>query len=82
MNVDGELDHVVGRYALALILRMGLAGVGQVEGGVELLGGHRRVGWVDNYKVVAHSLEDAVGMHHVGLLLDVAEVLGLGPLVA
>ena len=48
MDVDRELNHVVGRYALALILRMGLAGVGEVEAGVELCGGHRRVGRVDD----------------------------------
>ena len=31
MDVDRVLDHVVGRYAFALVLRVRLSGVGQVE---------------------------------------------------
>ena len=102
VDVDGELDHVEGGYALAFVFGVGLARVGQVEGGVNLGGGHRGVGGIDYYVVFtifdfrfsifdfrltiydfcAYLLQDAVGVHHVGLLLDVAEVLGLGALVA
>ena len=48
MDIDTELNHVVGGNALVLIFQMGYAGIGQVEGGVEFLGGHRWIGWVDN----------------------------------
>ena len=48
MDVDGVLDHVVGGDALALVLGMGLARVRQVERGVDLLSGHRRVRRVDD----------------------------------
>ena len=48
MDVDGVLDHVVGGDALALVLGMGLSRVRQVERGVDLLSGHRRVRRVDD----------------------------------
>ena len=48
VNVDAVLDHLVGRDALALILGMGQACVGQVEAGVELRRGHGRVGGIDD----------------------------------
>ena len=48
VDVDGVLDHIVGGDALALVLGMGLAGVGQVEGGVEFLCGHRGIWRVDD----------------------------------
>ena len=82
MDVDAVLDHVVGGYALPLVFQMRLAGVRQVERGIELLSSHRRVGWIDDDSPVADLLEQSAGMHHVRLLFDVAEVLGLGTLVA
>ena len=81
MDVHRVLDHVVGGDALALVFRMGLAGVGQVERGVELLGGHRRVGGIDDSVSSADALDQAMGVHHVRLFLDVPEVLGLSALV-
>ena len=48
MDVDAELDHLVGRDALALVFWMGLTGVGEVEGGVELCSGHRGEGGIDD----------------------------------
>ena len=48
MDVDAELNHVIGRDVLALVLRMGLASVGEVETGIEFSGGHRGVGRVDD----------------------------------
>ena len=82
VDVDAELDHLVGRDALALVFGVRHAGVGQVERGINLRSGHRRIGRIDNDKVVAHCLYDAGGVHHIRLFLDVAEVLGLGALVA
>ena len=82
MDVDAELDHLVGWDALALVFRMGLTGVGKVEGGVELCGGHRGVGWIDNHLRATYLLQQSLGMHHVRLFLDVAEVLGLCTFVA
>ena len=82
MDVDRELDHLVGGDALALILGVGQSRVWQVERGVKFLGGHRRVGGIDDDDPFAHLLQQTLGMHHVRLFLDVAEVLGLCPLVA
>ena len=86
VDVDRELDHVVGGDALAPVLGVGLARVGQVEGGVELLGGHRGIGRVDYHSrgtgAAFEGLYESLGVHHVRLLLDVAEVLGLCPFVA
>ena len=91
MDVDAVLDHVVGRYPLALVFGVGLAGVGQVEGGVQFLRGHRRVRRVDDdggpsgeplSTEAFKGLQKAVGVHHVRLLLNVAEVFGLVTLVA
>ena len=48
MDVDGELNHLVGRNALALVFGMGQAGVGQVEGGVNLGGGHGGIRRIDD----------------------------------
>ena len=82
MDVDAELNHVVGGNALTLVLGVRLTGVGQVERGIELLGSHRRVGGIDDNVAVGNTLKDALGVHHVRLLLDVTEVLSLCPLVA
>ena len=65
MDVHRELYHLVCRYALALVLGVRQARVGQVEGGVELLGGHGRVGRIDHYGVVAHVLQQTRGVHLV-----------------
>ena len=81
MDVDGELDHLEGRDALALVLGVWLARVGQVEGGVEFLGGHRRVGGIDDDETPVDTLQQTTGMYHVRLLFDVAVVLGLGTFV-
>ena len=48
MDIYAELDHLVGGNALALIFNMRYARVRQVERGVNLLGSHRRIGWVDD----------------------------------
>ena len=89
VDVDGVLDHVVSGYALTPVLGMGLAGVGQVEGGVELGGGHRGVWGIDHNEgctiygfTIYYLLQEPTGVHHVRLLLDVAEVLGLCAFVA
>ena len=82
MDVDAELDHLVGWDALALVFRMGLTGVGKVEGGVELCGGHRGEGRIDDGRPATYFLQEALGVEHIRLLLDVAEVFGLGAFVA
>ena len=81
MDVDAELDHLVGWDALALVFRMGLTGVGKVEGGVELCGGHRGEGRIDDGRPATYFLQEALGVEHIRLLLDVAEVLCLGTFV-
>ena len=77
MDVDAVLDHVVGGDALALVFGMGLTCVRQVEGGVELFGSHRGIGRIYHRITPIDTLQQALGMHHVRLLLDMAEVLGL-----
>ena len=78
MDVDGVTYHLVGGYALVLVFRVRQARVGQVEGGVELLGGHGGIGRIDDGIDIAHTLQEALCVHLVGLLFDVAEVLGFG----
>ncbi len=82
MQGDGVAYHLVGGDALAAILGMGQARVGQVVDAVQLLGGGRRAGRVDHHRAPLHRLQQARGGILVALLLDVAEVLGLPPLVA
>ena len=79
MNVDGELYHLVGRYAFALVLRVGQACVGQVERMVKLSLCHGGIGWIDDDGTSVHGLEDAVCFQPVGFLLDVAYILCLLP---
>ena len=61
---------------------MWYARVGQVERRVKFLGGHGRIGRIDHHTGILNWLDEPSGMHHVRLLLNVAEVLGLGTLVA
>ena len=82
MNVHRELNHLVGGNGLAAILGVGESGVGEVEGRIELSGCHRRIGRIHDNILFADTLQQSVGMHHVRLLFDVSEILGLRPLVA
>ena len=77
MDVDRELDHLVGRYHLALVLGMRQPGVREVKRGIELFGGHGRIGRVDHGIACAHRLQQPPGVHLVGFFLDVPEVFGL-----
>ena len=77
MDVDGELNHVVSRNALALVFGVRLTCVRQIERCVELLGSHGRVGWINDHIASVNPLQQALGVHHVGLLLHILEVLGL-----
>ena len=56
---------------------MGQTGVGQVERGIQFLGGHRGIGGIDHDSLPAHGLQQPVGVHHVGFLLDVSEIFCL-----
>jgi hypothetical protein len=82
VQVDREFDHLVGRDALVFVFGMGQAGVGQVEGGVELGGGEHGVGGIDDDVSAIYGLEQPLGVHFVGFFFDVAEVVGLGFFVA
>jgi len=82
VDVDRVFDHVVGRYALALVFWMWLTRIGQIKGGIEFLGSHRRVGGIDDNILVADGLQEALGVDHVRLFLDVTEILCLGAFVA
>ena len=65
VNVDRELNHVVGGYSLATIFRVRQSGVRQVERGVKLFGGHRWAWRVDHNELVAHLLQDALSVQFV-----------------
>lgn len=81
MDVDGVLYHLVGGDGAALlVLGMWQAGVREVERGINLLGGHGRLGWVDNDETVAVTLDEGGADYLVALLLDNVVVLGLGAL--
>ena len=82
VEAHGELDHLVGWDALALVLGVGQTRVGQVEGAVELVLSEWLVGGIDHGEKGLGLLYDGPRLIFVRFLLDVAEVLGLGTLVA
>ena len=53
MDIDRKLDHLEGWDHFALVLRMGQAGIGQVEAGVNLGFRHGREGWIDDKGLLA-----------------------------
>ena len=77
MDVDGVLDHLIGGNALVLVLGMGQTRIWQVERSIQFLCVHRRVGWIDNDIAATHLLNQSMRMHHIGLFLNMAEVLCL-----
>ena len=71
--------HLVGRYRLPPVAGMRHPGVGEVERGVDLLGGH---GWphgVDAYHLSVCLLPHHMPVHPVRLYLHIPEVLRLAP---
>ena len=81
VDVDGVLYHLVCRDGAALlVLGMWQAGIRQVEGGINLLGGHRRLGRIDEDEAVAVALHEGGADYFVALLLDDVVVLCLGVL--
>ena len=56
---------------------MGLTRVRQVERGVKLFGGHRRIGGIHYHIAAIDTLQQSLGMHHVRLFLNMAEVFSL-----
>lgn len=78
MHVDRVLDHLIGGYGAALaIFRMRQPRVRQVEGGIDLRLAHGRKGRIHHQQTVARGLEQATGLHAVGLGLDGFEILGV-----
>ena len=65
VHVDRELDHLVGWDGLALVFGVGQTGVGQVERGIHLLGGHGRVGRIGYGILSVYGLEQTAGVHLV-----------------
>ena len=81
MQVHRELDHLVCRNGLALVLRMRQTGIRQVEGGIQLFGGHQREWWIHHHILAVGLLNHALGMHLVGFFLQMAHVFRLSLLV-
>ncbi len=73
--------HLISRYALAFVARMGRACVGKVKRCVDFGGGHWRIHGIDLYPLPAVTLPQSLAVHRITLLLDMLEVLSLGPLV-
>ena len=82
VQIDRELNHLVSRYALALVLGMWQTGIRQVERAVEFVRGHRRIRRIDNGILVVYSLQQTLCVHLVRLLFDVPEIVCLRLLVA
>ena len=81
VDIHRVLDHVVSRNALPLVFGVGESGVWQVKGGVQLLGSHRRIGWIYHGVLAVDSLQQPLCVHLVRLLLYMPDVLGLCPAV-
>ena len=81
VHIDGELDHLVGWDGLALVLRMGESGIGQVEGCVQFLCGHERERWIHHNILAVYFLYHALCVYLVGFFLQVSNVLCLSLLV-
>ena len=78
VDVDGVLDHLEGGYGASfLVFGMRESQVGQVEGGVDLVGGHRGFGWIDDHVEVAVPLQEGGALDLVAFLFDDMVVLGL-----
>ena len=79
--VDREFDHVVGRNPFSLVFRMRQTCIRQVERAVQLFLCHRRIRRVHHHHPVSCMLQDTCSGIAVGFFFDMAEVLGLLPLV-
>jgi len=77
VDVHREFDHLVGGDGLVFVFGVGQAGVGKFVAAVQFVGGEGWKGWVYNQFHVPNLLNQDVGIQFVGLLLDVAEILGL-----
>jgi hypothetical protein len=78
VDAYGVAYHIIGRYALASILRVRQTRIGKVEGAVYLLGGHR---WERRLHHRPHSLSlllhYAMRLQTVTLLLNMSEILSM-----
>lgn len=81
MDVDGELNHIVCGYALALIFGVRETRVGKVERTIEFRFRQGRVRWVDNDSLLAYGLQDTRRSIFITLFFDMAEVGSLFLLV-
>lgn len=77
VHVHRVANHFVGRDALALIARVRQPGVGQVERGIDFLGGHGWVGAIHLDGNVACCLPQGVSVPQVALHFHRLEILGL-----
>src|SRR5574344_511171 len=82
VRYDRVLDHVVGRDALVFVAGMRPLGKRQVPERVHFLGGCRRIWRIDLHIAVLEGLYDCLGMHHVGMSLDLVEILRKSLLVS
>ena len=81
MDIDRMANHLVGWNTLPLIFNMRYARVRQVVAGIQLSSCHWGIGRIDHNKPVSHLLDEPMGMYHIRLFLDMAEILCLRALV-
>ena len=77
MHAHGEASHLERRDAFSFVFRVGQPRVGQVEGMVELLGSHGRIGWGDDDPTASCLLEETLSLEAVALFLNLMEVLSV-----
>ena len=75
---DRELDHIVGRYAVALVARMRQLGVRQVPERVHFLLSCRRIGRIHLHVAVADRLHQHRRVQHICSSLYYIEILRKG----
>ena len=77
MHVDAELDHVIGGDALAVVLGMRQAGVGEVKAVVQLFLREWGEGGIDYDPFALGLLKQALGVQFIAFLLNMTEILGV-----
>lgn len=82
MEIDRILDHLESRdIALAVVARMRLIHIWEIERSIDFLLSHWWVLGVEYNDAVATLLSESCGMFAVGLFLDVLEIFGIAHLV-
>ena len=77
VDIHRVFDHLVGWDSFVFVFGVWQPCVGEVEGRVEVFGGHGWVGWIHHGILSVHLLQQPLCVNLVRLLLDVSEILCL-----